>query len=406
MKEINVAVIGCGSRGAGNTQTVMMADPDVNIVAICDPCVEKMDEVAKNVVEKGRPEPLKIADYKEALKLDEVNTVLVFTSWETHVRIAIEAMKAGKAVGMEVGGAGDLEECYELVETWEKTKSPFMMLENCCYGKGELLSLNLAREGKFGEVVYCHGAYGHDLRELMVDGESKGHYRLAHYRDRNCENYPTHELGPIAKILDINRGNRMVKLVSVASKSAGLKKYINARKDTVEPKELVGMEFKQGDVFDTLITCENGETISIRLDTTLPRFYSREFTVRGTAGMYEANTNTLFFDGEPEEFETQKYLATALNNADRFYFKYLPQYWQNITQEEIDRGHGGMDVFCFRSFFDCLKNDLPMPVDVYDAAAWMSITPLTEQSIKTGGFVEIPDFTRGAYKTRERYDIK
>lgn len=406
MKEINIAIVGCGSRGVGNTLTVMMADKGVNIVAVCDPRHDKMDKAVEEIVKKGRKEPLKVENYKDVLKLEEVNTVLVFTSWETHVQIAIEAMKAGKAVGMEVGGAANLEECYELVETWEKTKVPFMMLENCCFGKGELLALNLARIGKLGEIVYCHGAYGHDLRELMVEGEKDGHYRLSHYRDRNCENYPTHELGPIAKLLDINRGNRMVKLVSLASKSSGLKKYIADRKDQVEPKELVDTEFKQGDVFDTLISCENGETISIRLDTTLPRFYSREFTVRGTVGMYEANTNTLFFDGEEEVFETEKYLATALNNADRFYFKYLPEYWQNITAEEIQQGHGGMDVFCFRTFFLCLKNDLPMPIDVYDAAAWMSITPLTAKSIETGNFVEIPDFTKGAYKTRKRCDIR
>lgn len=405
MKEINLAVIGCGSRGAHNVLTIMMADKDVNILAVSDPYKEKMDLVAQNIVENGRKEPLKIADYKDILKMEEVNTVLVFTSWETHIKIAIETMNAKKAVGIEVGGARDLEECYELVEAWERTKTPFMMLENCCFGKGELLALKLAREGKFGEVVYCHGAYGHDLRQLMVEEEKNGHYRLSHYKNRNCENYPTHELGPIAKILDINRGNRMVKLVSVSSKSAGLKKYISDRRDSVMPKELIDMDFKQGDILDTLITCENGETISIRLDTTLPRFYSREFTVRGTQGMYEGSTNTLFFDGEEEEYETPKYLASAMNNADRFYYKYLTKYWQDITKEEIDHGHGGIDVYCFRTFFECLKKDLPMPVDVYDAAAWMCITPLSEASIQSGGFMEIPDFTKGAYKTRERCDI-
>jgi len=406
METINVAVIGCGSRGAGNTKTIMMADESVNIVAICDPNEERLKIVSESIVEKGRKEPIKFTDYHDVLSCDEVNTVLVFTSWETHVKIAIEAMKAGKAVGMEVGGACDISECYELVEVWEETKAPFMMLENCCFGKNELQVLNLVREGLFGEVVYCHGAYGHDLRELMVDGEKNGHYRLTHYIKRNGENYPTHELGPIAKILDINRGNRMVNLVSVASKAAGLEKYIADRKDTVEPKELVNTKFKQGDIVDTIITCENGETISIRLDTTLPRSYSRQFTVRGTAGMYEADSNSVFLDGDHEEFETPKYTALALNNAERFYYKYLPEYWQNITPAEIEQGHGGMDVYCFKYFFECLRENKPMPVDVYDAAAWMSITPLSEQSIENKSFVEIPDFTKGRYKNRERCDIK
>lgn len=402
MKEINIAVVGCGHRGVGNIKTIMMSDDNVNIAAICDPNDQALDEAEKAITEKGRKAPLRFHDFRDALKRDDINTVLVFTAWETHVKFAIEAMRAGKAVGIEVGGACELSECYELVEAWEETKVPFMMLENCCFGKGEMQVLNMVRDGKFGDVVYCHGAYGHDLREHMLTRERSGHYRLTHYIKRNGENYPTHELGPIAKILDINRGNRMVKLVSVASKSLGLKRYI----EKVNDVDFMDTEFKQGDIVDTIITCENGETISIRLDTTLPRFYSREFTVRGTSGMYEANTNTVFMDGEPEEFDTSRYTATALNNAERFYYKYLPEYWQNVTPEEIESGHGGMDVYCFRYFFDCLRNDKPMPVDVYDAAAWMAITPLSEESIEKGCFVEIPDFTKGAYKTRERCDIK
>lgn len=404
MEKINVGIVGYGSRGVGNLRTVMAME-DINIIAVCDVYEDRAENAAKAVVDAGRKEPLKFTDYKDVLKCEEVNTVLVFSSWESHVSIAIEAMKAGKAVGMEVGGAYDINECFELVETWEETKVPFMMLENCCFGKKELLALNLVRAGKFGDVVYCHGAYAHDLRKEITCGKENRHYRLENYKNRNCENYPTHELGPIAKILDINRGNKMNRLVSVASKSMGLKKYINDRKDTIQNKDLLNTEFKQADIVDTLITCENGETISLRLDTTLPRSYSREFTVRGTNGMFDETTNSVFIDGDTEFFETEKYSALALNNADRFYYNYLPEYWKNITQEEIERGHGGMDVYSFRTFFDCLKKGLEMPVDVYDAASWMAITPLSEESIKTGLPVEIPDFTKGKWKNRERNDI-
>lgn len=405
MNEINAAIIGYGARGIGNLKTVMMTDY-VNITAVCDIYEDRTKEAAKAVVEAGRKEPLKFTNYKEVLKRDDVNTVLIFSSWESHIRIAIEAMKSGKAVGMEVGGAYDIKECYELVEAWEETHAPFMMLENCCFGKKEMLTLNLVREGKLGDIVYCHGAYAHDLRKEIAEGKENRHYRLENYKNRNCENYPTHELGPIAKILDINRGNKMNKLVSVASKAMGLKKYINDRKDTIVNKELLNTEFKQGDIVDTLITCENGETISLRLDTTLPRSYSREFTVRGTNGMYDEATNSIFIDGDKEYFETEKYAALSLNSADRFYYKYLPEYWKNITQEEIEQGHGGMDAYAFRTFFECLKNDLPMPIDVYDAASWMAITPLSEESIRTGLPVEMPDFTKGKWKIRERNDIR
>lgn len=198
----------------------------------------------------------------------------------------------------------------------------------------------------------------------------------------------------------------MVRLVSMASKSAGLKQYINDRKDTFENKDLIGAEFAQGDIVDTLITCENGEAISLRLDTTLPRSYSREFTVRGTEGLYEENTNTVFFDGDAEEWEPALHYKKTSDNAIRYEAKYLPDYWKNLTKEEAEMGHGGMDYFEFCDFFGRLRNNKPMPIDVYDAASWMCISALSKKSIEGGNIpMDIPDFTNGKWKTRERFDV-
>lgn len=405
MKNINIGVIGLGARGKSNLDVVMLFDY-ANIVAVCDNYEDRVENAIQKIEDAGRLKPLGTTDYKEILANKNIDTVLIFTSWESHVKIAIDAMNAGKAVGMEVGGAYDIQECYNLVDTWEKTKMPFMMLENCCFGKKELLTLNLVRKGILGDIVHCHGAYAHDLRGEISHGKENRHYRLKNYKERNCENYPTHELGPIAKILDINRGNRMVKLVSMASKSMGLKQYIKDRQDTLENKELLETEFKQADIVETLIKCENGETISLKLDTTLPRSYSREFTVQGTLGMFDENTNSVFVDGDEHWFTTERNTALQLNNADRNYYKYIPKGWQDITKELIEKGHGGMDYFCFKEFFECLLEGKPMPIDVYDAAAWMAITPLSAESLEKEAFVEIPDFTKGAYKTRKRHDIE
>lgn len=400
MIEISVGVIGLGCRGKDNINC-MLALPGIRVVAVCDVYDDRCDAAAETVKNAGQPEPFKTADFHEVVNRPDVDVVMVFTSWETHVGIAIAAMKAKKTVCMEVGGAVAVDECRELVRVHEETQSKFMFLENCCYGKNELFVRNMVRDGMFGDIVYCHGAYCHDLRGEISCGKENRHYRLRHYLSRNCENYPTHELGPIAKILDINRGNRMVSLVSVASKSMGLERYINDRRDTFKNRELIGKHFAQGDVVDTVITCANGETVSLRLDTTLPRPYSREFTVRGTKGMYEENANLVFLDGEPEE----EYIK-LVNNAERFVDRYMPDMWKNITPEQFEIGHGGMDYFEFVAFFDALRNDKPMPVDVYDAAAWMSVTALSEHSIANGNIpVEIPDFTNGMWKTRGRFDV-
>ncbi len=396
MRKIKVAVIGLGCRGYGNLHTILSFN-NVEVTCVCDVYDDRNQRAVDLVKGKRRNEPFSTVDYKEILGRKDVDVVFIFTSWESHVSIAVEAMKSGHAVGMEVGGAYTLDECYALVETWENTKQPFMFLENCCFGKSEMMVANMVKDRLFGEIVHCHGCYGHDLRPEITGGKENRHYRLNNYLNRNCENYPTHELGPIAQILGINRGNRMVKLVSVASKSAGLKDYVDARKDTIINKELIGKEWKQGDIVETIIICENGETISLKLDTTLARPYSREFTVRGTRGMFEENTNTVYLEGNPEF----GFYSVNFDNAKQYEEKYLPDIWKNVTEEIIKAGHDGMDYLVFKEFFDCLQENRPMPIDVYDAAAWMCITCLSQKSIEGGNIpVEIPDFTNGAYKKR------
>ena len=332
------------------------------------------------------------------------DAVLDATSWEMHVPVAVEAMRRGIAVAMEVGGAYNEQECRELIRVCEETGTPFMMMENCCYGKEELLAASLVKNGKLGEIVFCQGAYVHDLRSEIAYGEKLRHYRLRNYKARNCENYPTHELGPIARILNITRGNRMVKLSAFASKSCGLHAYVQDKEELSHLKDTV---FAQGDIVETLITCENGELIRLRLDTTLPRYYSREFTVRGTKGMYNQDANLVHIEGDgmKEYFTTVETLKENLNNAEN-YERYLPAIWRDVDPEILEKGQGGMDWFVFEAFVDALREGKPMPIDVYDATAWMCVTYLSELSIKNGGApVDVPDFTDGKWRERMPVDL-
>ena len=325
--------------------------------------------------------------------MDDVDGVVISTAWEPHIPIAIDAMRAGKPVCMEVGGAYSIYDCHEMVRAYEETKTPFMFLENCCFDEVELWVTSMVRNGLYGEIVHCSGAYAHDLREEIIFGKENRHYRLRNYLNRNCENYPTHELGPIAKLLGINRGNRMVSLVSMASKAAGLEAFVKSRKDRVDP-ELQGKKFMQGDIVTTIIKCAHGETIQLRLDTSLPRVYDRAFTVHGTKGYSE--NKTMCLDGE-ERWRNMR--------EDQFK-KYLPDCWAMMTEEGKRLGHGGMDGIEFRLFVDCVRNGEEMPIDVYDAASWMCISCLTETSIAQGGMPqEIPDFTHGEWLRRPLKDF-
>lgn len=396
MKSIKAGIVGLGGRGIGLLKQLVKMK-DVDILAVCDLYDDRTQEGAKLVQKVKGNTPFCTNDYKNILENKDINTLFIFCSWEDHVKVAVEAMEHGIAVGLEVGGAYKIEDCWSLVDAYEKTGTPIMMLENCCYGKYELMVLNMVRKGLFGDVVHCSGGYQHDLRKEITHGKENRHYRLNNYLNRNCENYPTHELGPISKILGINRGNLMVSLTSTASSAKGLKQYVKDGK-TSNP-ELENAEFKQGDIVTTVIKCLNGETITLTLDTTLPRSYSRGFTVRGTKAMYQEDNNMLFEDGRFILYEF--YGKPLWNNGKKYARKYAHPIWRWYKKKGVRGGHGGMDYLVLRAFIEAVENGTHMPIDVYDTASWMAITPLSELSIMQGSAPQqIPDFTRGKYLNR------
>ncbi len=401
-KNLNIGIIGLGCRGMGLLNSVIFKMKDINVLAVCDVYQDRIDDAKKQAKNHRRNPPDGYTDYKELLERKDIEAVIVASSWASHTPIVCHAMRKGKMVASEVGGAYTIDECWELVRCQQETKAPYMVLENCCYGEYELAVLKMVREGLFGEVVHCEGAYRHDLRREILGGNKNRHYRLEEYKNRNCENYPTHEIGPIAKILDINNGNRFVSLVSVASKSVGLKSFINDNKKDYQ-KEFENIDFCQSDVVDTLITCHNGETIRITLDTTLPRYYSRSFTINGTKAMYTEDGNSFFFDNMPSHRLKEWRASTFFNNGKKFVKKYRHPIWKWFKKKGVTGGHGGMDYLVLKAFFDsCKRAEKIMPLDIYDAVSWMVITALSEESIKSGQKVMFPDFTEGKWAEKNK----
>ena len=397
--KIRLGMIGFGGRGCGILRDILVPRDTVEVVAVCDVYEDRAEKACKIVTDANRPAPAIYLNYKDVIADKNVDTVIITTSWENHINIACECMEAGKPVGVEVGGAYSIDDCWKLVRTYERTGTKCMILENCCYGRYELLTTNMVSKGLFGEIVHCSGGYCHDLRYEISFGRENRHYRLRNYLSRNCENYPTHALGPIAKLLGINNGNRMVSLTSTSSKSAGLHDYI-ARKEDAD-KSLLERTFNQGDIVTTVIKCANGETITLTLDTTLPRYYSRGVTVRGTRGMFEEATKSEFLENSPESadhFSWQKHWG----NADEYLKEYEHPIWKKYLEEGVVGGHDGIDWLVYGAFIDAIINDYDFPIDVYDMAAWMAVTALSEESIACGSKpVAIPDFTNGMWIERK-----
>ncbi len=387
---VKLAVVGISGRGTG-LMNLLLDMPDVEVIGVCDLYADRLKTAAARVKEVRGNKPVASTDYRKLLEMDEVDAVVTPSCWTSHAQICIDAMNAGKYVGTEVGGACSVQQCWDLVHTSERTGIPCMMLENCCYGKNEMTVLNMVFKGLFGELVHAEGGYRHDLRQEVCMGKENRHYRLRNYLNRNGDVYPTHELGPIAKYLGLNRGNRMLTLSSMASKACGAAAWTMEHKP--EDRDLAGKPFALGDVVVTNIKCAHGEVITLFHDTTLPRPYSRCNLLQGTKGIWSEDKNGFYFDGKGKPHEwvpTEKF------------GRYVHPLWKKYETLGVKAGHGGMDYLVLRGFIDAVRRKIQTPIDVYDTASWMVISALSEESAAMGGHpVAIPDFTNGHWIERE-----
>ncbi|MFN0013492.1 MAG: Gfo/Idh/MocA family protein [Saprospiraceae bacterium] len=418
-KKVRLGFIAMGMRGQVLLQEMVGRD-DVEIIAIAEPDPAMMQIGQKLLTKNNRPPAREFGngeyDYQNLLKVENIDAVLIASPWEWHKVQALEAMYAKKIVGLEVGGALSLKECWEYVKAYEQTKVPIMVMENVCYRRDVMAVLNMVRKGMFGELVHAQGGYLHDLRGVLFNdgvtpynsgvefgnkGFSEAKWRTNHYVNRNGELYPTHGLGPVSVAMDINRGNRLVRLSSFSSKSRGLHKYITEHPKGGKDHPNAKVQFKQGDVVTTQIQCANGETILLTHDTSLQRPYNLGFRIQGTEGLWQD-----FGWGEKNQgfiyFEKLMKHSHQWDNSEKWLDEHDHPLWQKYAEDAKNSGHGGMDFFVMNSFIECIKRNIEFPLDVYDLATWYAITPLSEKSVKNNGaVVEIPDFTKGAWKTRK-----
>lgn len=393
-------VVGLGPRTTDGIIPTLLKLDGVEIGAICDLSDQAIATALEVFKKAERPEPAVFRNYHDLLALPEIEAVLAPTSWNGHLPIAIDAMEAGKYAGIEVGGASSIDELWRLVRAFERTGNPCMLLENCCYGRDALMTLNMVRQGLFGELVYCTGGYEHDLRSALTRPVDPGREseRMLHNRFRNADLYPTHQLGPIAKLLRINRGNRFLTLASTASKARGLQDYAQrvGRAEVMSAK---------GDIVTTVITCAGGETVTLVHSVSLPRPYSRSGRVQGTRGIWLEDAKGYYIEDicrkkKKIDSDGNPYYRFGWDPAKKFYKKYDHPIWRDYHSQMIG-GHGGMDGLVFSAFRDAVQNRVAPPIDTYDCATWMAVTCLSEQSIAMGGHpVAFPDFTNGKWINR------
>ena len=403
IETVRIGIIGLGMRGSEAVRRLSYID-GLEIIALCDKYPDRVASAQKTLEESQRPKAREYAGeegWKALCESNDIDLVYTPTPWNLHTPIAVYAMKNGKHAATEVPAAKTLDQCWDLVETSEKTKKHCMMLENCCYDFFELLTLNMVRNGMFGEIVHAEGAYIHDLSKEHIfnkDGYADM-WRLKENIGRNGNLYPTHGLGPIAQCMNINRGDRFENLISMSTNDFtmnDLAKELAAKDSFFEP--YVDKPYR-GNMNTTIVRTYKGKTVMVQHDVSSPRPYSRIHVLSGTKGSASKwpSPERISFGHSWIKDEELKDL----------YDKYSPPIVKHMGTIAKDvGGHGGMDFIMDWRLIDCLRNGLPLDEDVYDAAAWSAVGVLSEKAVGNKFKpIDFPDFTKGSWKTNKPHDM-
>ncbi|HEX4215457.1 MAG TPA: Gfo/Idh/MocA family oxidoreductase [Candidatus Dormibacteraeota bacterium] len=400
---VGVAMLGAGGRARSLLRN-LLATRGIRVVAVCD-AVEESARKAEAQIREVSEEPVRICgasdgEIREVLDRDDVDLVIVGTSWDGHTPLAVEAMEHGKHVGVEVPAATTLDQCWSLVRTSERTRRHCMMLENCCYGDEELLILNMVRDGAFGDLLHAEGSYIHDLRRMLLSDVGAGLWRRFPHTQRDGNLYPTHGLGPAANWLEINRGDRFERLVSMSSPHRGLEAWRAENVPADSPKQ--SETYVCGDMNTSLIKTARGLTITVQHDVVNPLPYSRGNVLIGTGGTFRDSPPRIYLERDAKgSGETGGEMGREeFGPLDRYRERYRHQLWRDEGSRAREvGGHGGMDFIMISRLIDCMHAGSAPDMDVYDAAALSAVGPLSEASVASGSApVEFPDFTGGRWR--------
>ncbi|MGE5815908.1 MAG: Gfo/Idh/MocA family protein, partial [Acidobacteriota bacterium] len=399
LSEVRIGYVGVGLQGTSHVENLLHVQ-GARITAVCDIVEEKVRRAQKMVTEKGHPEPAAYfsgpRDFERLCETEDLDLVYTATPWEWHVPVCLSAMKNGKHAATEVPAAMTLEDCWALVDAAEKYRRHCVMMENCTYGRSEMMVLNMVRQGVLGEILHAEGGYLHDLREIKFENANEGLWRRAWAMKKNANLYPTHGLGPVANCLDINRGDRFEYLVSMASPSRGLQIYAQEHFPEGAPQR--SETFVLGDVNTSLIKTARGRTIVVSHDTNLPRPYSRIHLVQGTKGLFQGYPDRVHVEGRSKEH--------AWDDAGAYLEEFDHPLWKDLSGDAEGAGHGGMDYLEDYRLIKCLREGLPTDMNVYDAAALSAVVHLSGESLaRRSAPVDLPDFTRGRWKTYPQLPI-
>lgn len=399
LETVRIAFVGVGLQGGSHVKNFLGIE-GVDIRAICDIDAPRAEEVAGWVEADGRARPTLYTrgdtDWERLVERDDIDLVFNATPWHWHVPVCVAAMESGKHAAVEVPAATTLDGCWQLVETAERTRRHCVMMENCNYGRSELMTLVMARKGLFGEILHAEGAYIHDLRAIKLSNANEGLWRWQPSTLLDGNLYPTHGLGPVAQVLDINRGDQFTQLVSMSSPARGLSLWARENLPASDPRR--DAEFVLGDMNTSLIQTAAGRTIMLQHDTTTPRPYTRLHHIQGTQATFKGFPDRIYVEGRTGSHRWE--------DLDSYRDEFDHPLWRKLEKQAAGAGHGGMDYLEDYRLIESLRTGTPMDMNVYDAAAISAAVELSIRSVGQGGRPQAyPDFTRGQWKTNPKLEI-
>ncbi len=394
---IRFGIIGVGRRGSGLLKN-LLSMPNLAFPAICDIDKMRLQDAQNVVVKAGHPKPDGYCESETAFERmtarDDLDAVLIATPWNWHTPMAVSSMKGKKYTAVEVPCAITKDECRQLVNTSEQTGMPCMMLENWSFRRDNLAVLKMIRDGLFGDIVHCHCAHSHECIENTFFESETGNDRwpAQFLVKRNCDQYPTHSLGPVLSWMNINCGDRFDYLTSTATNQFGITAMFN-RKFPDHPN--AKREFMQGDIVTTVVRTVKGKTIVINYDMQLPRPYDNRWMIQGIKGIYNEQRESVYLlDKNPQHHQWEPFAP--------YQDQYDHTFWTSSSEDITSRGHGGVDYIELREFIKAVRNKIQTPIDVYDSVTMSCIIWLSEESISKGSVpVKCPDYTKGRWETKQ-----
>ena len=404
MESVRVGFIGLGMRGPGAVRRWCQID-GTEIISLCDINQQGIDKSQKYLTNAGRNKAVEYLgeeSWRELCEREDIDLVYIMTDWKNHANMALYAMECGKHVAIEVPAAMTMDEIWALIDTSERTRKHCIQLENCVYDRFEITALNMAQQGLFGEILHVEGAYIHCLDEFW--DKYYNNWRLDYNREYRGDVYPTHGIGPVCQVLNIHRGDRMKTLVAMDTKAvSGAQYWQNMKAESCE-------NFANGDQTTTLIRTEKGKVIQLHHNVMTPRPYSRDYTLVGTTGYaakYPVQSILLgrqtVGEVDIENLNSHRCVSDSVRKALMERYKHPVTAHTEVMAAKVG-GHGGMDYTMDYRLVYCLRNGLPLDMDVYDLAEWCCPIELSAVSIKHNSApVAVPDFTRGGWQKLSGY---